>query len=62
MGELTNTEKNMAGKVTAKQRLNRILHYREFRTYKYVWKRLCDGNHNHITLSLPYFIKKFGDL
>lgn len=53
---------SMIGHVTFKQRFNRIFYFREFRTYKFVWKRLTDGGHNNITLSLPYFIDKFGDL
>lgn len=52
----------MSGIITKKQKWNRVLHYREFLLYKRVWKRLTDGDHNHINLSLPYFIDKFGAL
>jgi len=50
----------MIGSVTKKQRWNRILHYREFRLYKLVWKRLDERP--DIPISLPYFIEKFGSL
>ena len=50
----------MSGIITKEQRLNRFLHPLEFRLYKKVWKALISGNYNHVNLSLPYFIEKFG--
>lgn len=52
----------MFGSVTIRQRLNRLLCLEEFRLYKYLWKRLCDGELDKPHLSLPGMIEKFGAL
>lgn len=52
----------MSGKITFKQRLNRILYTDEYRVYKYLWEKLCKGELDRLPFCLPQMIKKFGDL
>ena len=51
----------MSGSVTFRQRINRVLYFREFRLYKYVWNNYPAQLLSE-SYSLPYFIGKFGDL